>query len=846
MTISYASEVPNGSSFGCFWRILVKWRGSVYKLIWRELLAYLFVYYLINFTYRYALNEQQRAIFEKIRYYFGNSSESIPMSFVLGFYVSLVVKRWWEQYKLLPWPDNLALFISAAIPGNDERGRLMRRNIVRYAVLAYVITLQRISLRVKRRFPTLQHIVDVGLMMESEKKIFEMMNKKAAMSKYWMPLVWATNIINRARKEALITSDQVVQTLLVELSDIRKRLGALIGYDTVCVPLVYTQVVTLSLYAYFFSALLGRQFIERTEAGGGKYEEPDMYFPFFTALQFCFYVGWLKVAEVLINPFGEDDDDIELNWLIDRHIKAGYMIVDEMHEEHPELLKDQYWDEVVPRDLPYTVASEQYRREEPKGSAEHYKVKESDALYANVMMGTQIHSHVQHRKVHQDDMYADYESVDTPLVERRKNWLQRQITRMGSVRSSSTTYSSGGGFFARNRHNSVYSSPETGGLPTTTNPNLKMSLYDRLVGRKSIRSQRMGRQGTMTKLNSVPVSLKNRPRIPTPDVTKEVVDREQRLALSASNTANIGAGVVGVIPANGHYTTDLPVVQVVLSPIQETEGTPSNAKSGAAALAQAVLSPTLTSAGLVAPVTLTPVTMSQLTQLGLVTTTSASSYRPTNIQNNNTIQATLTEVNSSEEEGSGSGSSSSRSESIIEQEERSTPLIGENTSPNISNGGSPTFDSYNDRSPILMNPEKLSYVVALPTTQESHLQTAIEPRGRRSASLPGPPVVQLKEDRSMSLPHSPGLQPRETRAASVSSRNDHPNLDRLAIISPNHDLRPRTNSFGHELTKNNQQRNQETSRKISSASCNNAAITTAPVVPNQTTATPSKRGEVYV
>lgn len=119
----------------------------------------------------------------------------------------------------------------------------MRRNIMRYMVLAYVITLQRISLRVKRRFPTWQHVVDAGLMLESERKIFEMMDSKSPMSKYWMPLVWATNIINRARKEGLITSDHIVQTLLMELSDIRRRLGGLIGYDTVCVPLVYTQVI---------------------------------------------------------------------------------------------------------------------------------------------------------------------------------------------------------------------------------------------------------------------------------------------------------------------------------------------------------------------------------------------------------------------------------------------------------------------------------------------------------------------------------------------------------------------------------------------------------------------------
>lgn len=108
--------------------------------------------------------------------------------------------------------------------------------------MAYVITLQRISLRVKKRFPTLQHLVDAGLMLESERKIFVLMDAKRPMAKYWMPLVWATNILNRARKEGIIASDHIIQTILFELSDIRRRLGGLIGYDTVCVPLVYTQV----------------------------------------------------------------------------------------------------------------------------------------------------------------------------------------------------------------------------------------------------------------------------------------------------------------------------------------------------------------------------------------------------------------------------------------------------------------------------------------------------------------------------------------------------------------------------------------------------------------------------
>ena len=53
MTVTYSGDVGNASSFGCFNAILLKWRGSVYKLIYKELCAYIIVYFIINLVYRH-------------------------------------------------------------------------------------------------------------------------------------------------------------------------------------------------------------------------------------------------------------------------------------------------------------------------------------------------------------------------------------------------------------------------------------------------------------------------------------------------------------------------------------------------------------------------------------------------------------------------------------------------------------------------------------------------------------------------------------------------------------------------------------------------------------------------
>lgn len=46
----------------------------------------------------------------------------------------------------------------------------------------------------------------------------------------------------------------------------------------------------------------------------------DVVVPVMTIIQFVFFVGWMKAAEVLLNPMGEDDDDFECNFLLDKNL----------------------------------------------------------------------------------------------------------------------------------------------------------------------------------------------------------------------------------------------------------------------------------------------------------------------------------------------------------------------------------------------------------------------------------------------------------------------------------------------------------------------------------------------
>ena len=304
--------------------------------------------------------------------------------------------RWWEQFCSIPWPDKLGMNLATFLPGRGER-RKVRRLVVRLANLSAVLALRRISVSVARRFPSFDHLVGAGLMTRAELVKMEKINETVdnLHQTSWYPLQWAQARLLRSYEKGWIKSEFLLLELQRNLNEYASFNGSLLCYSWVNIPLAYTQLVTIAVHVYFLVALFGRQYLNptmytvedgqlvsvglnRTIPGavnlvGYDSKIEDFYFPFFTTLQFVFYFGWLKVAENLINPFGDDDDDFDIGYIIDRNFQVSYLMVDggsekEQEEEllveevEAELEEDTYGNGIPPSTLPHTKKSRKAER----------------------------------------------------------------------------------------------------------------------------------------------------------------------------------------------------------------------------------------------------------------------------------------------------------------------------------------------------------------------------------------------------------------------------------------------------------------------------------------------------
>uniref|UniRef100_A0A183BIS0 Bestrophin homolog n=1 Tax=Globodera pallida TaxID=36090 RepID=A0A183BIS0_GLOPA len=333
MTVSYNQDIINTHSL-TFLRVIFRWRGSLWKSVLYEVTLWLLCYYAVMFIYRTQLKKQQQIEFEHIAKYTDGKMDYIPLSFMHGFYVAFVVDRcqnvqlanifkmynfgWKQIFANIGFVDSAAFVVGTFVGGTDAEARTHRRNFIRYLCLTQVLVLRDISIRVRRRFPSTESLVETGYLQENEREMMESIQN--GFPRYWVPIHWIFTLAHQLTLRGRLTPGQM-EMILNESK-------------------VFREVVFLATRVYFLLCLFSRQFRIWEQMDSVVYFE--YYFPLMTFLQLICYMGWLKVAESLLNPLGEDDEDFESSYIIDRNLAVGMTMVDEFYAHLPIQKPDKF------------------------------------------------------------------------------------------------------------------------------------------------------------------------------------------------------------------------------------------------------------------------------------------------------------------------------------------------------------------------------------------------------------------------------------------------------------------------------------------------------------------------
>ncbi len=85
------------------------------------------------------------------------------------------------------WIFNSFSMTCYIMPGEDENTQARKRSIARYLNLTAALAWRDISIKVRKRFPTIDHVVRAGLMTPEEHQIF---NGSATNCRWFLPLNW--------------------------------------------------------------------------------------------------------------------------------------------------------------------------------------------------------------------------------------------------------------------------------------------------------------------------------------------------------------------------------------------------------------------------------------------------------------------------------------------------------------------------------------------------------------------------------------------------------------------------------------------------------------------------------
>lgn len=179
---------------------------------------------------------------------------------------------------------------------------------------------------------TAKDFIDKGLLTENEATILKTgdLSSTAWTAQWCVPLTWAIALVNNAfNNTGLVPKDH--KDLISPICKFRNDLHLLAEYHAKPLPAVYKQAVWLAVWGWMAIGTWANQETEHKD-----YQDLGQFltllilnFPGHGILIYILVFGWLRVAEILNNPFGRNElYDINLATVLDLNIWKSSILLE--------------------------------------------------------------------------------------------------------------------------------------------------------------------------------------------------------------------------------------------------------------------------------------------------------------------------------------------------------------------------------------------------------------------------------------------------------------------------------------------------------------------------------------
>ena len=256
------------------------------------------------------------------------------LTFLVGFYVSFVVRNWWQQVRIFPTTDKASLSMGSFLwvdSGIDESkikvkmGKKIvtlmqfKKDIIRLFLLSWTMCFCRISRRLKEHLPGPKDFIRKGLMRENEFKLLKTKSPDGWLEKWATPLLWvnkmACNVdknvedlnphVEDIKNRVKIKEAKEVGIALFKFKDDLQRLNNQYYFR---IPNLMRHAIFIALYFYIIiGAFSGQGIIFHLSNNMSTVQKLIFNFPIYLCMKRLLLIGWLKTATDLQNPYGEDE-----------------------------------------------------------------------------------------------------------------------------------------------------------------------------------------------------------------------------------------------------------------------------------------------------------------------------------------------------------------------------------------------------------------------------------------------------------------------------------------------------------------------------------------------------------